>query len=330
MNVLVAIVPGAAPRPPGHAALVAKARELAAANGTVSVVLLGTAAAADLGNLGAAGADLILTVDHDPDRADPQRLAAAILAAVETTGATVVLCCHDGMALELVPRVAFALGTSATLDCVGADCVEGELRWQKPMHGGGIIAVCTAATRHPVVLSIRDGVLPPARLDTARTARVRVLARRDAGPPPRLRLIEHEPDPEAGAPLEHCETIVCGGRGLETESDLALLRELADLFGGAVAGTRPLCQRGWLHRDRQIGLTGAKVAPRLYIAVGVSGAEQHMAGLLGAARIVAINKDSGANIFRYAQLGAVGDYREILPEFIATVRLERSGGRREP
>jgi electron transfer flavoprotein alpha subunit len=101
---------------------------------------------------------------------------------------------------------------------------------------------------------------------------------------------------------------------------------LAGILDGAVAGTRPTCEKGWIHPRLQVGLTGEKVAPRLYIAVGVSGAVQHVAGIIGSKVIAAINKTPEANIFKEADFGAIGDYREILPSFIEEIRRHLSKG----
>ncbi len=127
--------------------------------------------------------------------------------------------------------------------------------------------------------------------------------------------------PQAEGPrLEDAEVIVAGGRGLGKADNLSLVRELASVLGGMWGGSRPIVDDGWIDSSRQVGLTGKITRPRLYVAVGISGASQHMAGCSAARTIVAINKDPDAAIFKYARYGIVGDALEVVPELIKAAR----------
>jgi electron transfer flavoprotein alpha subunit len=125
--------------------------------------------------------------------------------------------------------------------------------------------------------------------------------------------------------LEDAPVVVAGGRGLGNAAAFKQLEELAGVLGGAVGATRAVCDAGWVPHALQVGLTGKTVAPNLYIAVGISGASQHMAGCAGARTIVAINRDRGSNIFKEARFGVAGNWEEVLPAFTAAVKELRKG-----
>ena len=128
-----------------------------------------------------------------------------------------------------------------------------------------------------------------------------------------------------GVPLQDADIVISGGRGLGGPEAFASLDELADLLGAAVGASRAACDAGWTDHERQVGLTGKTVTPTLYIAIGISGASQHMAGCSGSRNIVAINNDPEANIFRDARYGVIADWRQALPAFVATVRDLQAG-----
>jgi electron transfer flavoprotein alpha subunit len=141
----------------------------------------------------------------------------------------------------------------------------------------------------------------------------------------RIRVVE--PAKAEGPRLEDAGTIVAGGRGLGAREHFTLIEQLAEALGGMAGASRPLVDDGWVDASRQVGLTGRITRPALYVAVGISGASQHMAGCSAAKTIVAINKDAEAAIFKHARYGIVGDCHEILPELIRAARARRAGGR---
>ena len=136
----------------------------------------------------------------------------------------------------------------------------------------------------------------------------------------RSRLVETVRGEAEGMRLEDAPVVVSGGRGLGGPEPFQMLEELAQLLGGAVGASRAVCDAGWLDHSYQVGLTGKTISPDLYVTVGISGASQHMAGCSAAKQIVAINRDADANIFKSASFGVVGDWKNVMPSFIETVR----------
>jgi electron transfer flavoprotein alpha subunit len=136
----------------------------------------------------------------------------------------------------------------------------------------------------------------------------------------RTKVLQTVKEELAGIKLEDAQTIICGGRGIGSPDGFKQLEELAKALKGAVGASRPPCDNGWVPDTMQIGLTGKIVAPELYIAVGISGSSQHLAGCSGSKNIIAVNKDSEANIFKEARFGVVGDWKQIWPAFAEKVK----------
>ena len=136
----------------------------------------------------------------------------------------------------------------------------------------------------------------------------------------KARLVESVKQESEGIRLEDASVVVSGGRGLGGAKPFELLEELSKILGGAVGASRAVCDAGWLDHSYQVGLTGKTISPDLYITVGISGASQHMAGCSASKHIVAINRDADANIFKLASFGVIGEWQNILPSFIETVR----------
>ena len=141
----------------------------------------------------------------------------------------------------------------------------------------------------------------------------------------KMKVLDKVKEEVAGVKLEDAGVIVSGGRGIGGPEGFAQLQELADLFKGAVGASRPACDNEWIPDTQQVGLTGKIVTPDLYIAIGISGASQHLAGCSSSKTIVAINKDPEANIFREADYGVVGDWKKVLPAFTAKVKALLAG-----
>ena len=171
---------------------------------------------------------------------------------------------------------------------------------------------------NPQVVIVRGKAYEPLAADSSRSGEVKSV---DVDPPAaRVRHLETVTSAAPGVRLEDASVVIAGGRGLGGPEPFEQLEELAGLLGGAVGASRAVCDAGWLEHNYQIGLTGKTITPDLYITVGISGASQHMAGCSGAKHLVAINRDADSNIFKAASYGAVGDWKEVLPSFIETVR----------
>jgi len=222
---------------------------------------------------------------------------------------------------DLAPRLAFRLGTTATMDCIQLtiDPASKRLLQTKPVYGGNAQAIFTGEF-YPQIATIRAKAMSPLELNTSRQGEIINI---DAGLDPsviRTRVLEKVVEEVEGIKLEEAEVVVAGGRGIGSADGFKQLEELARLLKGAVGASRPPCDNGWVADTVQIGLTGKIVAPELYIAVALSGSSQHMSGCSGCKNIVAINKDPEANIFREARFGVVGDWKKVIPAFANKVK----------
>lgn len=302
--------------------LLALGRQVADGLGVpLEAVLLGHAVEDLASSLGVA--DRVLYAD-DPSLAEPvgdygSRVVAA-LAAEHRPGA--ILVPITNVSWDLLGLLPGRLGAVLANFCTDIRVVEGRLEAQCLVFGGKM-EVRASPRGETVVL----GVLPGARpADEGRSAKapevVRVAAPSDLGD--RVRLVGYE-EPEAGdIDITQQEVLVSVGRGLQGEANLDLAEELADALGGAVAGSRPAIDMGWLPVTRQVGKSGMQVKPRLYLALGISGAPEHVEGMKDSALIIAVNTDAGAPIFNFAHYGAAEDLLEVVPALIDKVK-ERKG-----
>jgi electron transfer flavoprotein alpha subunit len=227
---------------------------------------------------------------------------------------------------ELGPRLAARLGAALAQDCtsVGLD-PDGKLTATRPVYGGNAVARVSFAPGKTGLAIVRGKVYEALEADPSRTGEII-----EASPvidPARVRVrsVRKVEQAATGIRLEDAAVVVSGGRGLGGPEPFEQLTELANLLGGAVGASRAACDAGWIGHAAQVGLTGKTITPELYITVGISGASQHMAGCSGAKNIVAINSDDAANIFKDSRYGVVGDWKAVLPAFLATVRELRSG-----
>jgi electron transfer flavoprotein alpha subunit len=224
---------------------------------------------------------------------------------------------HTDMGADLGPRLAFRLNTAIATDCVELS-VEHETRHllrTKPVYGGLAMATYTSDD-FPQMATVRPKSLTPADKNAERKGDAIPFAidfDLSASPVTVLGKFTQEVE---GIKLEDAEVIVSGGRGIGDPEGFEQLEEAAKFLKGAVGASRVACDNGWMPTTSQIGITGKIVAPQLYLAVGISGASQHMSGCSRSKKIVAINKDPAAAIFKQAQFGVIGDWKVILPAFI--------------
>jgi electron transfer flavoprotein alpha subunit len=221
------------------------------------------------------------------------------------------------------PRLSCRLKTGLTADCtsLAVDTDTGVMGWTRPAFGGNLMATIMCERTRPQMGTIRPGVFKKVVPDKSRTAGII----HEAIPVPegviRTRLIESIQEVAAEmVKLEDADIIVSGGRGLGKAENFSYIRALADALGGAVGASRAAVDAGWIPHVHQVGQTGKTVAPKLYIACGISGAIQHQAGMSGSDCIVAINKDPDAPIFSIADYGIVGDLFQVLPVMTAEVK----------
>jgi electron transfer flavoprotein alpha subunit len=276
------------------------------------------------------GADCVWVVCDDAlAEPDADRYLAVLSEAASMIDPSTVLISGDPLGAHLGPRLSMRLGAACVTDVIGVEiAAAGRLRWLRPMYGGKVIAV--VSTRRPkAVVTVRLGAFatPDRRPgEPPQESLVEVAVSSGRSLSPRLRVIERRASASGSVGLEEARVIVAGGRGVGGPEGFQVLGQLAELLGGAVGASRAAVDAGWVPGHLQIGQTGKIVAPELYIAVGISGATQHLAGVAGARHIVAINKDPDAPIFRVADIGVVEDWRKVLPPVIE--RLARVlGGR---
>ena len=304
---------------------VTAARRLAdAASGEVHALLLGgPGIAGKAAQLGQHGADVVIVVEHDALSLYNPEVAAATAAAQITQGAyRAVVFSASAQGRDLAPRVAAKLRVPLVADVIGLELSRDQVLAKHPINTGKVIATI-AMTGSPAIVSLRPNSFTPA--PNARPGKVQTAA--PAMDPGSARVVVREMTQGSGAKLDLGEApvIVSGGRGLKSAENFKLVEALAAAFGNAAVGcTRAVSDDGWRPHSDQIGQTGRMVSPDLYVAVGISGAIQHLAGMRTSKTIVAINKDKDAPIFKIADYGIVGDVFEIVPALTEAVRASRA------
>jgi electron transfer flavoprotein alpha subunit len=301
--------------------LVGAARRLADAHhGRVQAALLG-AARGSLGRaLRAGGVDqLFLAEDPLLESYQAEVHLAALTQIVSQVRPQVILFPDDACGRELAPRLAFRLGAGIVTEVVAIESEGESVCFQRPMYGGRALARLVA--RHlPVVATVKPRAMAPAEERPGRPGETVLVPLTLEESLRRTRIREHISEEVRGVKLETAKVVVSGGRGLKGADAFAALEELARLLKGAVGASRAAIDAGWAPPSRQVGQTGKTVRPDLYIAVGISGAIQHLAGMTNAKTIVAINTDPDAPIFKVAHLGIVGDFKAVLPRLIEKCR----------
>jgi electron transfer flavoprotein alpha subunit len=219
----------------------------------------------------------------------------------------------------VAPRLAGRLGCGIVMNVVDAGVGEAGLQVTTSAYGGDTRVIYEFADADPCLLSVMANAIAPQPIEgSGSRPMVEDLQLERSRTEERIRVVERARS--EGPRLEDAEIIVAGGRGLGDQGNYKLIEELAEALGGMAGASRPLVDDGWVDPSRQVGLTGKITRPGLYIAAGISGASQHMAGCSAAGTIVAINRDPDAAIFRHASYGIVGDCIEILPELIRSLK----------
>jgi electron transfer flavoprotein alpha subunit len=310
--------------------LLGEARRLAAKLEVgVAAVLLGEAVAQLSPTLLAAGADKVYVAEN-PQLTDfvEGPYTAALAAIARTYQPEIILAGATYAGRAFIPQVAAGLKTGLTADCTAfaIDTEKRLLQQTRPAFGGNIMATIITPRTFPQMATARPGVfktLAAPHSQEGQIIRVELASFPSSGTSRFVRTVE---EIKERLPLSEAEVIVAGGRGLKEAKHFRLLEELADLLGGAVGATRAAVDSGWIPYAHQIGQTGKTVSPKLYFAVGISGAAQHMVGMQGSDFIVAINRDPEAPIFKVANIGLVGDLFEILPALIQEIKTDRGQG----
>lgn len=286
----------------------------------VHAVLVGSAVAQIAPMLGNYGAKVVHCAE-DPsfELYSGQGYAAALSAAIDAAAPDLVLVIATAMGKDLAPRVAARKQLCMLTDCITLDEIGGAFEATKSMYGGQVFAK-VRATGKPVLATLRPSAYPaPApSSDTAATESLSIAAS-EVG----AKVVEVLKQEEGTLDVQEADVVVTGGRGLKTPENFHLIEELAGVLGGAVGASRAAVDAGWIDHAHQVGQTGKAISPKLYIAVGVSGAIQHLAGMRTAKCIVAVNKDADAPIFSIADYSIVGDLFKIMPVLTEEIRKAR-------
>jgi electron transfer flavoprotein alpha subunit len=260
--------------------------------------------------------DTPLLKDYQPDL-----YVLSMVKVVEKENPRILILGHTSIGLDFAPRLAFRLNTAIVLDCIelSIDADSKLLLRTKPVYGGKAMATYVCEF-NPQMVTVRPKSMQPSERDDSRQGEIiRIDVKLDQLPI-RNKVLDKVTEKVEGIKLEDAEVIIAGGRGIGSVEGFKQLEELAKVLRGAVGATRSACDAGWVPTTMQIGLTGKIVAPKVYIAIALSGASQHMTGCSGSQIIVAINKDPRANILKEAKFGVIGDWKIVLPVFSRKIK----------
>jgi electron transfer flavoprotein alpha subunit len=297
----------------------------ASGRGEVHAVLIGAPGiAAQAGVLGRHGADIVVTVEHPAlERYSPEVFAATLAQRLQSSNYRAAFFAASAEGRDLAPRVAARLGVSLASDVTQFELQGDTAVVRHPAYTGKVI-VTLRLTGTPALLSLRPGSVAP--MEQPRAGKVETAEPAMDPAAARVKVTELSRRGATKVDLGEASIIVSGGRGLRAAENFKLVEELAQAIGNAAVGaTRAVTDDGWRPATDQIGQTGRLVSPDLYIAVGISGAIQHLAGMRTAKTIVAINKDKDAPIFKIADYGIVGDLFEVVPRLTEEIRKTRKG-----
>ena len=288
--------------------------------GEVHALVMGPpGVAAKAPQIGEHGADVVIVVEHgDLANYNPEVATATAADRIKSGGYRAAVFNTSAQGRDLAPRVAARLGVSVVTDVLSFDIDGDAIVVRHPMNIGKVIATI-AINSQPAIIAMRPNVIAPAknpkggRVETAQPALDPASSR--------VKVVETKQGSRGKLDLAEAPVVVAGGRGLKAAENFKLVEDLAAAFGNAAVGaTRAVTDDGWRPHSDQIGQTGRLVSPELYVAVGISGAVQHLAGMRTSKTIVAVNKDKDAPIFKVADYGIVGDVFEVVPALTEAVR----------
>jgi electron transfer flavoprotein alpha subunit len=294
-------------------------------DGRVQTLLIGPSAAVYSDALIHQGIDQLFVIEDgrlQPHQTD--RLLATVEKFVQDWAADVILLPHDNLGSEIGARLAYRLKTGIVTDCTGFKVKthlhnEGlTIQWFKPVYGGKATAHMVTGGG-PKIATLRARAFDPLPPEDGRQGTVECI-KIDIEAPAAVRLVERIQEEPEGVSLDQAAIVIGGGRGIGSAEGFAALEQLAGVLGAAVGGSRPAADLGWIPHSRLLGQTGKIIAPDLYLAFGISGAPQHMAGAGASKTIVAINNDPDGPIFRVANLGLVETWQDVVPAMTAACR----------
>jgi electron transfer flavoprotein alpha subunit len=256
----------------------------------------------------------------------PEAFSAALKQFIELKQPKLVLMPHTYQVRDFVPKLATAMGRTAISDCVGYKKDGTKLLFTRQMFQGKLAADVSFACDAPWFVTFQNGAFRGDKVEAgASAAPIETVSVNIPDTVVRNKPQEVFKEAKQAVDLTQAEIIVSVGRGIKEQKNIELAKQLAEALGGELAASRPICDSGWLPMDRQIGSSGQTVAPKLYLALGISGAIQHIVGMKGSRTIIAINKDSEAPIFEIADFAVVGNLFDIVPPLIEEVKKAKAG-----
>ena len=296
---------------------IAAAQALSAGKMPVKIVALGASVGVVAEELAAAGVGDVMAAEHEALATyTPDGFTMVLRQVIESLAPTFVLLPHTYQTRDFAPTLAARVRKSLLTDVTGINGSGATATFARPMFQGKLAADVRPQGDAPFLISIQIGAYRADTVQKGSAASVTSIAVNiDASA---IRQKPEAPFQEArqAVDLSQAERIVSVGRGIKSQENIAIAETLARAMGAEIAASRPICDNGWLPMERQIGSSGQTVAPKLYVALGISGAIQHLVGMKGARTIVAINKDADAPIFEVADYGIVGDLFEIVPAMV--------------
>ncbi len=289
-------------------------------NASVSAVLLGNKVT-NPESLLSAGADEVLYAKHEHlEHFGVEPYSKIIAELIRERKPEIVLGAATFIGRSLLSRIAVNVHAGLTADCTGLDIDTDKrlLLQTRPAFGGNIMATIICPVHRPQMATVRPKVMKPLEGPYNSLGSVNEISVDEQKN--RVRFLEFVMDDTSHVNIADADIIVTGGRGLQDPKNFALVQELADLLGGAVGASRSAVDAGWINYSHQVGQTGRTVSPKLYIALGVSGAIQHLVGMQSSDYIIAVNKDPNAPIFKVADVGIVGDLFEVVPKLVSEIR----------
>ena len=271
-------------------------------------------------SLAAWGADLVLVAESaEFGNYSPGGFAASVAAAVESVQPAAIIVGGTVHGKDLAPRLSARLGVPAATDCIAAELEDDKIYALRPAYGGKV-QMKVSFNKSPAVLCIRPNVFETAAEDASRSARIESLQISLSDKDLAVRITAGEKTTGERPDVAEADIVVSGGRGMKESENFRLLEQLAQALGAGIGASRAAVDSGWRPHGDQVGQTGKFVSPTLYVACGISGAVQHLAGMIGSKVIVAINKDPDASIFKVASYGIVGDVFEVVPAIVEELK----------
>lgn len=294
--------------------------------GSLSAILLGHETGDTASTLIGHGADIVYRADHPglkDFRDDCYSYVTELV--IREYKPEIVLAGATAIGRSFIPGVATALNAGLTADCTKLEIRQddGALLQTRPAFGGNIMATIVSEGVRPQMATVRPKVMKELEFSPERDGKVIDISVKDEKMQSRVKVLETVVAEAAQVNIQEADILISGGRGLDSAKGFELIRELADTMGARVSASRAVVDAGWIPYPHQVGQTGKTVAPKLYIACGISGAVQHVAGMQSAETIVAINRDKNASIFNVADYGIVGDLFEIIPKLISKIEERR-------